>query len=82
LDKMIRLGLYKKHYRSRTVPNIVRVVVTPKFMSLDFDDKKRFLGPIYGHYFDGCGDSDVIMLVDSKMGKKVGTYGKYGLNFD
>jgi len=78
-EKMPAAGLVKKTYK--TSDGTARVVVTPAFMGLDFDDKKQFAGVLYAYHFDGCG-SEILILVDSKSGKKVGVYGEGGLDLE
>jgi len=54
---------------------IVRAFVTPSFMAGDYKDKANVVSVIYLYYFDGTKSTDLVILLDSKSGNEVGTYG-------
>ena len=72
IDDLIREGVFKSHRRGKS--GVVRVVVTPKFKALDFDQKNAFVGVIYAYYFDSTAESNLVIVEDSKTGNDIGSF--------
>lgn len=79
IQRLIQQGGIQK---IETPGNLPRAWVTRTFMSLDFDTKAKLIGVVYAFYFDGSNSSDVVVLIDSVTGKRVGIYSDLGLKLD
>lgn len=76
IDKLINNRIIQKVEIPGSLPH---VWVTPKFYSLNFDDKQQFISVVYAYYITKNKKYDLVVLYDSKSGEKVGVYGKvYG----
>ena len=82
IDKLIAENVIKDVDLSRKA-----VIVTPRFKTLDFDMKKKFMSMVAAYVFDiptgtGMQPGEVLLLIDSKTGKTVGTYANSELDLD
>jgi len=68
IQKMIDKGLITK------VATSGRVHVTPRFSTLDFDDKQKFIGVIYAYVHDGRDEFAIVQVFDSRTNKNVGVF--------
>ena len=72
IDDLVAQGVMKAP--RKTSVDIVRVVVTPRFMDLDFDQKDAFIAVVYAYHFDSSADRNMVILLDSKSDKDVGVF--------
>ena len=79
IRKLISLGIFSKVEMPGSLPH---VWVTPTFRRLDFDDKQKFLNVVYAYYLTENRRSNIVVLKDSRTGKRIGTYSQYGLDLD
>jgi hypothetical protein len=54
--------------------HLVRVAVTPSFLSLDFDTKNSLISCVFAYYFDTSSSKNYIILESSKSGNDVGRF--------
>ncbi|MDB5969479.1 MAG: hypothetical protein JWQ90_1929 [Hydrocarboniphaga sp.] len=76
IQKLVSKGVFQKVEVPGTVPHLW---VRPAFYALDFDTKSQFVNVVYAYYVTENPKYDLVVLYDSKTGKKIGTYSKaYG----
>ena len=73
IQKMIDAGLFTK---VESIAGMPRVWVTAKFMVMQFSRQEKVVSAVYAYCFDGSRDSDIVVLIDSMSGTKVGVYGR------
>jgi hypothetical protein len=80
IEKAISQGVFKKV----VVPNdLPHVWVTPLFHSADFDIKQDLIGLVYYYYRLGdLPNLPLVVVKDSKTGKRIGKYTPAGLDMD
>lgn len=54
--------------------DLPRLWVKPSFDSLDYDTKSKFVNVVYAYYVTENPKYNIVILYDSRTGKKVGTY--------
>ena len=79
IQKLISLGIFSKVEMPGSLPH---VWITPTFRRLDFDDKQKFLNVVYAYYLTENRRSNIVVLKDSRTGKRIGTYSQSGLDLD
>jgi len=79
IQKMISQGYWEKVNRPAT---LMTISVMPLFMaSATLDDKKKLVSVVSA--YDRCtGGDGLIVIVDAMNGKRLGTFGDYGLDLD
>ncbi len=76
IDKLINMKIIQKVEIPGSLPH---EWVAPKLYALNFDDKQQFISVIHAYYITKNKKYDLVVLYDSKSGKKIGVYGKnYG----
>jgi hypothetical protein len=71
IKKCIKEGYFRKVEVPGSLPH---VWVTPRFYRLDFDTKQQFINVVYAYYVTDDKRRNIVVLYDSKTGKKVGSY--------
>lgn len=54
--------------------NLPRLYVAPRFYTLDFDMKQKFVSVVYAYYFTGKNITDSVRIYDSRSGKEIGHF--------
>ena len=75
IDQLISQGIFKK---VDVADNVPQAWATPVFNSLDFQTKTNCLSVVYGYYITENPDYDVLVIMDSTTGHRLGEYKKTG----
>jgi len=76
IQKLINNGVFEKVEVPGSLPHLW---VKPAFYGLSFDDKSTFVNVVYAYYTTMNSSYNLVVLYDSRSGKKVGVYGEtYG----
>jgi hypothetical protein len=75
IDQLIGQGFFKK---IDVIDSQPYVWATPTFNSLDFQTKTNCLSVVYGFYITENPDYDVLVIMDSVTGSRLGEYKKSG----
>lgn len=62
--------------------SVARVLAGPGFNLATWDQKEAAVGAVYGFYFDGKSDSDVVVIADALTGQQIASYNLQGLKLD
>ena len=81
IQDMIAEGIFLKVEQPADFPH---VWVTSVFYALNFEDKQAFISVVYAYYSTQDPEADMVVLYDSKTGKKVGVFAEVygGLKLD
>ncbi len=80
MEKLKNERVFQKVEIPGTLP---RLFVQPRFYTLDFDMKQKFVSVVYAYYFDGSKSTDSVRIYDSRSGKEIGYYAvPQGLKLD
>ena len=76
IQKLINNGIFQKVEVRGSLPHLW---VKPAFYALSYDDKSSFVNVVYAYYITMDSNYNLVVLYDSRSGKKVGVYGEtYG----
>lgn len=76
MEKLRAQRIFQKVEMPGSLP---RLWVGPRFHTIDFDLKQKFVGVVYAYYFDGKNIADSVRIYDGKTGKEIGDYSLSGL---
>ena len=76
LEKLKAQGVFQKVEMPGNLP---RLWIAPRFHTIDFDQKQKFVSVVYAYYFDGYNMGDAVRIFDGKTGKEIGDYSSQGL---
>lgn len=71
IAKLIKNGFFEKVEVSGNTP---QVWITPPFYALRYDAQAKIISDVYAYYFDGSNAHDSVLVLDSRSGKKVGSF--------
>lgn len=63
-------------------PTTARAVTGPRFQSLPFDDKQRFLAVVASYFAAENPRRNFLVIIDGRTNKKIGTFDRTGLDLD
>jgi hypothetical protein len=76
LEKLKAQGVFQKVEMPGNLP---RLWIAPRFHTIDFDQKEKFVSVVYAYYFDGYNMGDVVRIFDGETAKEIGDYSSQGL---
>jgi hypothetical protein len=76
LEKLKAQGVFQKVEIPGDLP---RLWIAPRFHSLNYEQKEKFVSIVYAYYFDGYSITDAVRIYDGKTGKEIGDYSSQGL---
>lgn len=79
IDQLTTLGVFQKVLQSGRLP---QVWVRPAFYLEDFDVKHSMIATVFNFYYPSGNSDGLIILYDSRSGKKVGTFDSRGLEME
>ena len=79
IQKLIQRNVFQKVEVPGSLP---RVWVTPLFHSLNFDHKQAFVSVVYAYYKTNDPTSTLVLVYDSKNGKRIGQFDTGRLHMD
>lgn len=79
IQELIDARIFKKVEIPAKLPHLW---VGPAFYALDYDAKSNFVNVVYAYYITMSPSYNIVVLYDSKTGKKIGRYSEAdgGLN--
>lgn len=79
IRKMMEQGIFYKTEITGTLP---KLWVAPGFYGLAFDDKQKFVSVVAAYYLAQSPRWNIIVLKDSRTGKRVGQFDERGLRLE
>lgn len=79
IQKLISQGVFSKVEMPGSLPHLW---VKPVFYSLDYETKEQFVNVVYAYYVTENPRWDIIVLKDSRTGKRIGSYSEFGLDLN
>jgi hypothetical protein len=76
LEKLKAQGVFQKVEIPGDLP---RLWIAPRFHSLNYEQKEKFVSIVYAYYLDGYSITDAVRIYDGKTGKEIGDYSSQGL---
>ena len=79
IQKLISQGVFSKVEMPGNLPHLW---VRPVFYSLDYETKKQFVNVVWAYYKTENPRWHIVILKDSRTGKRIGSYSRFGLDLD
>ena len=76
MQKLCDEGIFREVVPPKADHKIPNILVAPRFYSLEFKEKERFVSVVWCYYNDQDPEVDFIALKDSKTGKRVGSFSR------
>lgn len=77
IDKALREGIF---YKIEVPAELPHLWVQPRFLNGDYDTKRKLASVVYAYYFAMNPKHDILVIKDSRTGKRIGTYSASGLD--
>jgi hypothetical protein len=79
IDKCLREGIF---YKIEVPADLPHLWVPPRFLNSDFDTKKKLAAIVYSYYITENPKQNLLIIKDSKTGKRIGDYSSSGLDLN
>lgn len=79
IDKGIREGIF---YKIEIPGDLPHLWVTPRFLNGDFDTKSALASAVLAYYITENPKYDLLIIKDSRSGKRIGSFSSNGLDLD
>ena len=79
IDKCLREGIF---YKIEVPADLPHLRVPPLFFNSDFDTKKKLAAAVFAYYLIENPKHDLLILKDSRTGKRIGSYSANGLDLN
>lgn len=79
IDKCLSEGIF---YKIEVPAELPHLWVPPKFLNSDFDTKKKLAAVVYSYYITENPKQNLLVIKDSRTGKRIGGYSSSGLDLN